>query len=119
MAGVGKEVGAALLPETPVATCRGPEEGRWIRGSDREDRLMPQKILFVSPQPFFQWRGSPIRVSFDVQALAELGFEVEPSSSRGSFGRIHAIGYDAVGGLWIGVADPDWEGSAEGPVRSP
>ncbi|NQT92965.1 MAG: glycosyltransferase family 4 protein [Lentisphaerae bacterium] len=34
------------------------------------------KILFISPQPFFQWRGSPIRVAFNVQALAELGHEV-------------------------------------------
>ena len=27
--------------------------------------------------PFFQWRGSPIRVGFDVQALAESGYEVD------------------------------------------
>lgn len=36
-----------------------------------------RKVLFVSPQPFFQWRGSPIRVGFDVRALAELGYEVD------------------------------------------
>lgn len=35
------------------------------------------KVLFISPQPFFQWRGSPIRVAFDVQALSELGFDVD------------------------------------------
>jgi glycosyltransferase involved in cell wall biosynthesis len=35
------------------------------------------KVLFLAPQPFFQWRGSPIRVGFDVQALAELGAEVD------------------------------------------
>jgi len=35
------------------------------------------KVLFISPQPFFEWRGSPIRVGFNVQALAELGFEVD------------------------------------------
>lgn len=35
------------------------------------------RILFISSQPFFQWRGSPIRVAFDVQALAELGHEVD------------------------------------------
>ena len=34
------------------------------------------RVLFISPQPFFQWRGSPIRVAFNVQALAELGHEV-------------------------------------------
>lgn len=36
-----------------------------------------RRILFLSPQPFFQWRGSPIRVAFDVEALVELGFEVD------------------------------------------
>ncbi len=35
------------------------------------------RVLFMAAQPFFQWRGSPIRVGFDVQALAELGFEVD------------------------------------------
>jgi glycosyltransferase involved in cell wall biosynthesis len=35
------------------------------------------KVLFLCPQPFFQWRGSPIRVGFDLQALAELGHEVD------------------------------------------
>lgn len=36
-----------------------------------------KKILFISPQPFFQWRGSPIRVNFNVQALAKLGFTID------------------------------------------
>lgn len=36
-----------------------------------------KKILFIAPQPYFQWRGSPIRVGFDVQALAENGNMVD------------------------------------------
>ncbi len=36
-----------------------------------------KRILLISPQPFFQWRGSPIRVSFNIQALAELGYTVD------------------------------------------
>ncbi|NLG34316.1 MAG: glycosyltransferase family 4 protein [Lentisphaerae bacterium] len=35
------------------------------------------RILLISPQPFFQWRGSPLRVRFNVQALAELGHAVD------------------------------------------
>lgn len=34
-------------------------------------------ILLIAPQPFFQWRGTPIRVRFDVQALAEIGYQVD------------------------------------------
>ncbi len=36
-----------------------------------------KKILLLSPQPFFQWRGSPIRVGFNVLALTQLGYEVD------------------------------------------
>lgn len=35
------------------------------------------RVLFISPQPFYQWRGSPIRVAFAVQAIAELGYDVD------------------------------------------
>ncbi len=55
----------------------------------------------------------------ELEVFQGLGFEVEPSRRRGAFGRIHAVAYDAATGMWIGVADPDWEGSAEGAVRSP
>ncbi len=34
-------------------------------------------MLFIAPQPFFQWRGSPIRVGFDAMALVRQGFEVD------------------------------------------
>jgi glycosyltransferase involved in cell wall biosynthesis len=37
----------------------------------------PRRILLIAPQPFFQWRGSPLRVRFDAQALAELGYAVD------------------------------------------
>lgn len=35
------------------------------------------RILLIAPQPFFQWRGSPIRVAFNAQALAESGYSVD------------------------------------------
>jgi glycosyltransferase involved in cell wall biosynthesis len=36
-----------------------------------------KRILFLCPQPFFQWRGSPLRVAFDAQALSESGYDVD------------------------------------------
>jgi len=38
---------------------------------------LSKRVLFIVSQPFFAWRGSPIRVGFDVQALAELGYTVD------------------------------------------
>lgn len=36
----------------------------------------PRVLLMVS-QPFFEWRGSPIRVRYNVEALVEAGYEVD------------------------------------------
>lgn len=35
------------------------------------------RVLFIASQPFFQWRGSPIRLGFDVQAIRDNGYEVD------------------------------------------
>ena len=35
------------------------------------------RVLFLASQPYFQWRGSPIRLGFDVRALAENGCDVD------------------------------------------
>lgn len=34
------------------------------------------QVLFLVSQPFFEWRGSPIRVGFDLEALAGLGYAI-------------------------------------------
>lgn len=44
--------------------------------SDLQDRPHAS-VLFIAPQPFFEGRGSPIRVRSDVQALGELGYRVD------------------------------------------
>ncbi len=47
------------------------------------DLILPQsstaqsRLLFISPQPFFAWRGSSIRVKFNVLGLSELGYKVD------------------------------------------
>jgi len=38
---------------------------------------MHARILFISPQPFFEWRGSPIRVRYNLLALSALGYEID------------------------------------------
>jgi gamma-glutamyltranspeptidase/glutathione hydrolase len=55
----------------------------------------------------------------ELAAFRDLGYRVRPLRRRGEFGRVHAIEYDGAAGVWIGVADPDWEGSAQGPAVRP
>lgn len=35
------------------------------------------KILFMASQPFFEWRGSPIRLGYDVRAIQKNGYDVD------------------------------------------
>ena len=36
-----------------------------------------KRILFIASQPFFEWRGSPIRLGLDLLALTEMGYSVD------------------------------------------
>ena len=40
-------------------------------------------------------------------------YNVEMIKEKGYFGRVHAIALDTINKLWIGEADPDWEGTVE------
>jgi N-acyl-D-amino-acid deacylase len=48
------------------------------------------------------------------EAVRALGLEVREDPRVGAFGRIHGIRHHSPSGLWEGVADPDWGGSALG-----
>lgn len=48
-----------MTPPQPAATRRRP------------------RVLFLASQPFFEWRGSPIRLGFDTLALARNGWDVD------------------------------------------
>ena len=57
-------------------------------------------------------------VAADSIAWKAAGFEVTPIDRYGAFARVHAVTYDPETNIWTGVADPDWEGTAEGPLKS-
>ena len=46
------------------------------------------------------------------------GFEIEALTRYGAFARVHAIGRDPETNTWVGMADLDWEGTAESPDES-
>ena len=46
------------------------------------------------------------------------GFEIKAVTRYGSFARVHALARDPKTNTWTGVADLDWEGTAEGPDQS-
>ena len=51
----------------------------------------------------------------ELSAMRALGLEIREVPRSGAFGRVHGLQFDPVARVWIGAADPDWEGSARGP----
>lgn len=54
-----------------------------------------------------------------IDGFGGMGVEVTLQERPGAFGRVHAILWDAEAGVWVGAADPDWEGAADGPGDAP
>ncbi|MDP2957807.1 MAG: gamma-glutamyltransferase [Longimicrobiales bacterium] len=67
--------------------------------------------LEAETSPFTGWTPE------QVAEMRALGLEVRENPGVGSFSRVHAIQYDAATKTWTAGADPDWEGSAQGPNR--
>ena len=54
----------------------------------------------------------------DSISWSQAGFDVKSIKRYGAFARVHAVTFNPETNLWTGVADPDWEGTAEGPKKS-
>lgn len=54
----------------------------------------------------------------EIATMEALGLEVNEQPRSGAFGRVHGIQFDPETGVFIGAADPDWEGAAWGPAPS-
>lgn len=55
----------------------------------------------------------------DLADIRALGLDVEETLRVGAFGRVQAIRFYPETGEWVGVSDPDSEGTARGPVLTP
>jgi gamma-glutamyltranspeptidase/glutathione hydrolase len=69
--------------------------------------------LDVETSPVIGWTEG------DLAGMRALGLGLRETARAGAFSRVHAVLYDPEAGVWHGMADPDWEGSARGPMRRP
>lgn len=63
----GSDGNRSLVPRTPGREIHEPGEERKVR----------MKVLMISPQPFFEPRGTPISVHQRLQALSRMGVQVD------------------------------------------
>lgn len=88
------------------------------------DHLLPLEEALVAPRVYPYRDTLQIEMhdgtSWENQTLEKLedfGFHVKPIYQPAHFGRIHAVQFDAQRKLWIGAADPDWEGAVGGSFK--
>ncbi|MEM6632780.1 MAG: gamma-glutamyltransferase, partial [Bacteroidota bacterium] len=73
-------------------------------------RVYPDKdTLLMEVHPGPTWKEE------ELEQLEGYGFPIKQMKLPGRFGRVHAVQFDPVKGVWIGAADPDWEGAVDGP----
>jgi glycosyltransferase involved in cell wall biosynthesis len=68
MTAIGRKERAASPPGLASAN-----DGNWVY----DLATAPPRVLLVTPQPFFEERGTPIAVALTARALAECGYEVD------------------------------------------
>ena len=103
--------GGARIPSAIVAVIsRVIDQDHSLEKAMVLPRVYPQKEGID-----LEWTGVDGWTSADSIYYTEMGHAVTIQKQKGKFGRVHAIIKNNKTGDWIGVADPDWEGSAGAP----
>lgn len=105
---LGAAGGSRIVTAIAQATTRKIDHGLTLENALSAPRVHPSRdettILLETQEG--GWRKK------DVEELKRRGFTVKEIPDQGKFGRVHAVYYDAEKKVWIGAADPDWEGAA-------
>ena len=103
--------GGARIPSAIIAVVsRIIDQNHSLEKAMVLPRVYPQKEGID-----LEWTGVDGWTSADSIYYTEMGHAVTIQKQKGKFGRVHAIIKNNKTGEWIGVADPDWEGSAGAP----
>ena len=79
-----------------------------------EDALRAARVYHDGKELYIEaHEGSGWKSSY-TSAIEKAGFPVKVLDTKARFGRVHAVHYDAQRKIWIGGADPDWEGVVTG-----
>lgn len=106
--------GGGMIPPAVVhAITRVVDFGMELPEALEAPRVAPGRgeVLNAETSPIIGWTEA------ELAEMRALGLEIETVERSGAFGRVHGVQFDARSGIWIGAADPDWEGVARGPSR--
>ena len=103
--------GGAKIPSAIVAVI-----SRVIDQNHSLDKAMALPRVYPQKEGIdLEWTGTDAWSKADSTYFINMGHVVSIQRGKGRFGRVHAVQKNSKTGEWIGVADPDWEGSAGAP----
>lgn len=103
--------GGSRIPTAIVQTI-----SRMIdRGMQLPDAMAAGRVHSVDTAILVEMHEGTTWTAEDIDSFKNLGLEVVEVERPGSFGRVHAIYFDAESKTFTGSADPDWEGTSDSP----
>ncbi len=121
---LGAAGGLRILSGIVQTISRFIDQGKTIEEAVAAPRVHPEANLNDGKREVFPLKFSAEFTEENGWAAADSlywqaqGFEIEAITRYGAFARVHAIARDPETGQWTGMADLDWEGTAEGPDTS-
>ena len=100
-------LGAAGGNKIPIAISQTAY--RYLKQNFRlyDALYMPRVYMYESPRYIESHLGLEL---FNDEIYPNF-LNVERILDKGYFGRVHAVALDSINNLWVGAADPDWEGT--------
>lgn len=121
---LGAAGGLRILSGIVQTISRHIDQGMDIEAAVAAPRIHPETNLEKGKRLIFPMKFSAEFTpqngweATDSLYWQDKGFEVEAITRFGAFARVHAISRDVKTGVWTGMADLDWEGTADGPEQS-
>ena len=107
--------GGGMIPPAVVhAVTRVIDFGIDLPQALSEPRVAggPGGVFNAETSPGIGW------TDIEIAEMEALGLDINKQPRTGAFGRIHGIQFDPETRTLIGAADPDWEGTARGPMTN-
>jgi len=124
---LGAAGGLRILSGIAQTISRHIDRNLDIKESVTAPRIHPEIVILDKESGQRKFDGMKFSAEFtpnnswassDSLSWAKSGFDVQSIERYGAFARVHAVTYNPETNMWTGVADPDWEGTAEGPMKS-
>lgn len=105
---LGAAGGSRIVPAIVAVITRMIDQGMSL-----DDALAAPRVFYTQDSIMVETHPGGWSAEV-VESLKAVQPKVKEDARYARFARVHAVQYDAENKVWIGAADPDWEGTADG-----